>query len=208
MKLSEAVMLTATEHIGIVLSEPVRKLTTCHRHSVTLKVRFSLSVHFSFLFFYLKKKKLFSFSAETICGWIHDVDHDFDFERRSGYNNKTISILTGPSADHTVKKPFQGHYMVINTNTEVYVKKARLISPLFRLNAEKLCFEFYYHMYGISVGALRVFQKPESMELQELLNAEDAEQFFDSKNDNVIFEVKGCRSHNSRLYFISRFFFW
>ncbi|KAG5677987.1 hypothetical protein PVAND_007699 [Polypedilum vanderplanki] len=132
------------------------------------------------------------FEGESICGWMHDTDHDLDFERRSGYNNKTISILTGPPSDHTIKLPFQGHYMVINTNTEVYTKKARLISPLYKVNATKLCFQLYYHMYGISVGTLRVYVKPESMELQDIL-IEDMEA--EAKNEYLIFEIKGTQGN-------------
>ena len=120
---------------------------------------------------------------------MHDTSNDFDFERRSGYNNKTISILTGPSVDHTIGIPFQGHYMVINTNTEIFVKKARLISPLYRINSTKICFQLHYHMYGISVGALRVYVKPESMDLQDILS-DDMETEL-AKNDYIIFEVKG-----------------
>ena len=90
--------------------------------------------------------------------------------------------------DHTIGMPFQGHYMVINTNTEVFTKKARLVSPLYRINAEKLCFQLYYHMYGISVGTLKVYAKPESVDLQDVL-IEDMET--EAKNDYVIFEIKG-----------------
>jgi hypothetical protein len=147
------------------------------------------SKHFSIFQFLRELFHIFHSTGESICGWRHDADHDFDFERRSGYNNKTISIMTGPSADHTTKVPFQGHYMVINTNAEVYTKHARLISPLYRINAtEKLCFEFYYHMYGISVGKLRVYVKPESKDMQDVL-VDEVES--EASNEFLIFEAKG-----------------
>lgn len=126
--------------------------------------------------------------GESICGWTHDADHDFDFERRSGYNNKTILMTTGPNADHTTGIPFQGHYMVINTNTEVYTKRARLISPLFRMEAQKLCFKFYFHMYGINLGTLRVYMKPESIEMFDIL-MDDTE--LEASNKYVVFQIKG-----------------
>lgn len=119
---------------------------------------------------------------------MHDTDHEIDFERRSGYNNRTIAMATGPHADHTTGIPFQGHYMVMNTNTEVSSKRARLISPLFRVNATKICFNFYYHMYGIGVGTLRVYMKPESVELAEILR-DDTES--EASNDFVVFEITG-----------------
>lgn len=119
---------------------------------------------------------------------MHDADHDFDFERRNGHNNRTVSLQTGPSADHSTGIPFHGHYMVINTNLEVYTKTARLISPLYKIDAEKICFEFYYHMYGISVGTLRVYAKPESVSIQDALVSDEATEVI---NDYVIFEIKG-----------------
>jgi hypothetical protein len=155
-------------------------LTSCDFES-------KLEFQFMCIFIYLKH----THTGESICGWKHDVDHDFDFERRSGYNSEKISIITGPSADHTVGIPFQGHYMVINTNTEVYTKSARLMSPLFaKMDAGKLCLEFYYHMYGVNVGTLRVYAKPESVELQDILINEGATE---ANNDYVIFEIKGER---------------
>jgi MAM domain, meprin/A5/mu len=126
--------------------------------------------------------------GENICDWTHDPDHDFDFERRSGYNNKTIGIVTGPHADHTTGIPFQGHYMVINTNTEVYTKSARLISPLYRITAQTVCFRFYYHMYGYGLGTLRVYAKPESVELEDVL-VQDTE--MEARSKYVVFEMKG-----------------
>lgn len=135
------------------------------------------------------------FESESICGWVHDTDNDFDFERRSGYNNKTITMATGPHADHTTGIPFQGHYMVINTNADVYTKRARLISPLYRISAQTLCFKFYYFMYGINLGILRVYWKPESTDMQDVL-LEDTES--GARNDFLVFEMKGLRRAGER----------
>lgn len=134
--------------------------------------------------------------GESICGWTHDADHDFDFERRSGYNNKTISMVTGPHADHTSGIPFQGHYMVINTNTEVFTKRARLISPLYKISAQTLCLKLYYHMYGVNIGTLRAYLKPESVEMQDVL-LEDTES--EARNEFVVFEIKGKRNEISSI---------
>lgn len=186
MKLSEALLLIAMAQIGIVRLVRARKLTTPHRCHVILRVsekkRLTILTHRRFFSCHLSQ------IGDTICGWQHDADHDFDFERRSGYNNRTISILTGPSADHTSGVPFQGHYMVINTNADVYSKTARLISPLYKLNAEKLCIQFYYHMYGVGVGTLRVYVKPESIEMQDILINDEVSE---AQNEYFIFEVKG-----------------
>lgn len=188
LKLSEVILLIAMEQIGIESLERARKQIICRRCRVILKVSWSCTFavpnNYSALV-------LCVFPGEAICGWMHDTSNDLDFERRNGYNNRTISIHTGPSADHTTGMPFNGHYMVINTNTEVFTKKARLISPLYRLNATKLCFQLFYHMYGISVGTLKVYAKPESVELQDIFMEEESE----AKNDYVIFEIKGMNFH-------------
>lgn len=98
---------------------------------------------------------------------------------------------TGPSHDHTIGIPFQGHYMVINTNHDVYLKHARLISPLYRIiSAERMCFKFFYFMYGSSLGTLRVYVKPESVDMQEIL-LDDTES--EARNEYTVFEIKGLR---------------
>ena len=43
-----------------------------------------------------------NFESESICGYIHDSENDFDFIRSSGYNNRTMTLETGPHADHTI----------------------------------------------------------------------------------------------------------
>jgi hypothetical protein len=84
--------------------------------------------------------------------------------------------------------------MVINTNMEVYTKRARLISPLYNMpTAQTLCFKFYYHMYGISVGTIRVYMKPESVEMQDVL-LDDMES--EARNDFLVFEKKGSQGNS------------
>lgn len=128
-------------------------------------------------------------SGENICGWQHDSDHDADLERHFGYNNKTTTVHTGPQADHTTGVALQGHYMVMYTNSEVSQKRARLLSPLYNFAAaQKLCFQFYYFMHGSSVGTLRVYLKPESIKIQDIL-VDDME--IEAKSEFVIFESHG-----------------
>lgn len=128
-------------------------------------------------------------SGESLCEWQHDSDHDTDFERHSGYNNKTISIHTGPQADHTTGVPLQGHYMVMYTNSEVSSKRARLLSPLYNFpTAQQLCFRFYYFMHGTGVGTLRAYVKPESIEMQNVL-VDDME--IEAKSEFIIFQIHG-----------------
>lgn len=80
--------------------------------------------------------------------------------------------------------------MVMYTNTEVSTKHARLISPLYNFQgAEQLCFKFYYFMHGTSVGTLRVYVKPESSELQDVLANDDME--IEAKSEFIVFQMKG-----------------
>lgn len=74
--------------------------------------------------------------------------------------------------------------MVMNTIGEDSNKKAQLISPPYRIIAEKLCFKFYYHMFGNGIGTLRVYAKPESVDVQDVL-------LFESGRDFIIFEKIG-----------------
>lgn len=40
------------------------------------------------------------FESPNLCGWEHDVNHDFDWTRMQ-YNTPSGYIGTGPSYDHT-----------------------------------------------------------------------------------------------------------
>jgi hypothetical protein len=100
-----------------------------------------------------------------------------------------MTIYTGPRADHTIGIPLVGHYMILNTNTEVSTKRARLLSPLYNFaSANTICFKFYYTMHGIAVGTLRLYMKPESIDMQDILQDDfDTEK----KSEYIIFEISG-----------------
>lgn len=79
--------------------------------------------------------------------------------------------------------------MVINTNSEVSTKRARLLSPLYNFpSAQELCFKFYYFMHGSALGTLRVYMKPESIEMQDILQ-DDME--IEAKSEFIIFQIHG-----------------
>lgn len=40
------------------------------------------------------------FEREDLCGWLHDVNHDFDW-RRMQFSTPSGHVGTGPSYDHT-----------------------------------------------------------------------------------------------------------
>lgn len=98
------------------------------------------------------------FENENICGWDHDVNHDFDW-RRFRYNTPSGHVGTGPSYDHTKGEGKDGHYMYLESSSRFENDTARLISPFYDKNDNNTCFEFYYHMYGATMGTLRVYLK-------------------------------------------------
>ncbi|XP_062532362.1 scavenger receptor type C isoform X1 [Bombyx mori] len=122
---------------------------------------------------------------EDLCGWIQDEFHDFDWKR---LNTKTPSsfTLTGPWFDHTYGSRGKGHFMYIESTGRFINDTARLLSPIYdSAIAKDGCFQLYYHMYGRSLGGLRVYQKPDSVDLMTMLASEE------QRKDYIIFEKWG-----------------
>lgn len=96
------------------------------------------------------------FELEDICGWEHDVNHDFDW-RRFRHSTPSGHVGTGPSYDHTKGEGRDGFYMYVESSARIENETARLVSPFYDRPEGEVCFEFYYHMFGASMGALRVY---------------------------------------------------
>ncbi|KAK5638374.1 hypothetical protein RI129_012669 [Pyrocoelia pectoralis] len=102
------------------------------------------------------------FESEDLCGWNHDLRHDFDWKRKN-FRTPSGHLGTGPSFDHTKGVDDGGYYMYIESSFRNENDTARLISPIFDpMNDTDICFEFYFHMYGSTTGQLRVYVKKES----------------------------------------------
>ncbi|ESO97870.1 hypothetical protein LOTGIDRAFT_152977 [Lottia gigantea] len=91
-----------------------------------------------------------------LCSWTNIVDgtDDFDWTRsRAG----TLTGGTGPSADHTFGN-MKGQYLFIESSRPRKVnEKARLLSETFApTGSSSMCMRFWYHMYGRTVGTLRI----------------------------------------------------
>lgn len=126
------------------------------------------------------------FEDESLCGWSQDDLHDFDWTR---LNKKTPSSIlnTGPSFDHTYGPNGTGYYMYIESTSRLENDTARLISPIYDVSvSQDACFQFFYHMYGKRTGGLRVYQKPESLQITSLLNMN-----LDDKQKYILFELWG-----------------
>ncbi|XP_035893436.1 uncharacterized protein DDB_G0290587-like [Anopheles stephensi] len=108
------------------------------------------------------------FEAESLCGWSNDALHDFDWKRSDGTLNPR-ALRTGPKYDHTTMQPKAGHFMIVDSGEQLTNDTARFISPLFEPELSNgACFQFYYHMYGESVGTLNVYVKPMTSDLYDV----------------------------------------
>ncbi|CAG9854433.1 unnamed protein product [Phyllotreta striolata] len=106
-----------------------------------------------------KPKLSCDFETADLCGWTHDLNHDFDWTREN-FNTPSGSIGTGPSFDHTKGIGKNGYYMYIESSTRVENDTARLISPVYDKTDDDVCLEFFYHMFGSTIGTLRAYVKP------------------------------------------------
>ncbi|XP_049296782.1 zonadhesin-like [Anopheles funestus] len=108
------------------------------------------------------------FEGESLCGWSNDALHDFDWKRSDGTLNPR-ALRTGPKYDHTTMQPKAGHFMIVDSGEQLTNDTARFISPMFEPELSiGSCFQFYYHMYGESVGTLNVYVKPMNSDLYDL----------------------------------------
>ncbi|XP_062284207.1 MAM and LDL-receptor class A domain-containing protein 1 [Scomber scombrus] len=95
------------------------------------------------------------------CVWVQDAKDDLDWLSWSG---PTDTPNTGPAGDHTTGI---GKYLYIKSSPpSIKGNMAQLKSPLLPLAGGKgYCFTFWYHMFGPTVGSLRMFLRTaESLE--------------------------------------------
>ncbi|KAM7379552.1 hypothetical protein PAMP_005098 [Pampus punctatissimus] len=87
------------------------------------------------------------------CVWVQGAEDELDWLSRSG---PTDTPNTGPAGDHTSSK---GKYLYIKSSLpSVKGNMAQFKSSLLPPAGEKgYCFTFWYHMFGATVGSLRMF---------------------------------------------------
>lgn len=111
------------------------------------------------------------FEVVSICDWELESTHDFEWRRKNGYTS-VKQLQTGPPHDNTIGIPLEGHFMLATFAAQSTNSIARLISPLYPADASKnACFRFYYHMYGATTGSLKVYMKPKSVTLAEMMES-------------------------------------
>ncbi|KAM9718846.1 MAM and LDL-receptor class A domain-containing protein 1 [Menidia menidia] len=98
---------------------------------------------------------LSSFSCtfeDGLCVWVKGAEDELDWVSRTG---PTETPNTGPAGDHTTG---EGKYLYIESSPKsLKGKAAQLKSSLLPPADEKgYCFTFWYHMFGATVGSLRM----------------------------------------------------
>nr|KAG5688422.1 hypothetical protein BaRGS_001204 [Batillaria attramentaria] len=92
------------------------------------------------------------FESKTFCQWTNTRDDRFDWMLTQG---STPTANTGPTADHT-RGDAQGTYAFIETSSpRVNNDNARLESPAL-LPSKPYCLDFWYHLFGHSLGNINV----------------------------------------------------
>lgn len=81
--------------------------------------------------------------------------------------------------------------MYLDMKDEDVGTKARLVSPSFAANqSEDACFRLHYHMFGLSPGKLRVYAKPLSAEILDVVG-NDGYKFFETVGNQGNFWKQG-----------------
>ncbi|XP_052230823.1 MAM and LDL-receptor class A domain-containing protein 1-like [Dreissena polymorpha] len=89
------------------------------------------------------------------CSWQQSTTDNFDWTRNK---NGTSTLNTGPPYDHTFGSD-SGYYAYIETSAPKQPgDQAVLVSPTF-VSTSPQCFNFWYHMYGTTIGRLVIHQR-------------------------------------------------
>ncbi|KAL9987245.1 hypothetical protein ACROYT_G001520 [Oculina patagonica] len=91
------------------------------------------------------------FDSGLCDGWRQSYSDIFDWTRHTG---STPTSNTGPDGDHTTGL---GYFMYIETSSPRVPGDNAKLELSVSGNGKLSCLEFYYHMYGDTVGTLRVF---------------------------------------------------
>lgn len=96
---------------------------------------------------------------KDMCGFLQDKNDDFQWTRHRGL---TPSGNTGPNNDHTTGGKL-GWYVYVEASGKGTNKRGRLMKDYTGLKAGGSCLQFYYHMFGIHQGSLKVYINSTSM---------------------------------------------
>ncbi|CAB4009334.1 RNA-directed DNA polymerase from mobile element jockey [Paramuricea clavata] len=107
------------------------------------------------------------FEQDGFCKWqqVHDGHDDFDWSINNG---ETSSKQTGPRVDHTSESELGSYIYIEASSPRVKGDKAIIQAGPFKAD-QNFCFTFYYHMFGVHIGRLSVYQAWSNMTNLELL---------------------------------------
>ncbi|XP_013409923.1 MAM and LDL-receptor class A domain-containing protein 1 isoform X1 [Lingula anatina] len=91
--------------------------------------------------------------SKDLCGFVQSTADNLDWLRRSG---STPSSGTGPTADHTTGSA-PGNYLFIEATGKATNDSALITSPNLNVTGT-ICVSFWYHMYGVEMGYLKVYR--------------------------------------------------
>ncbi|XP_048242313.1 MAM and LDL-receptor class A domain-containing protein 1-like isoform X2 [Haliotis rufescens] len=92
------------------------------------------------------------FEDKAICGYTQDKTDTFDWTWTA---HTTTSYGTGPSNDHTYGTT-SGHYLFTEASSRRQGDKARILTPVY-YDRQAMCAQFYYHMYGATMGTFNAY---------------------------------------------------
>eukprot|EP00794_Sanderia_malayensis_P014216 gene14216-15699_t len=106
------------------------------------------------------------FETQGWCMWLRDpnVWSTYQWDRTTG---STPTVNSGPSGDHTTGN---GHYLYVEASAPgKYGDKARIISKEMPAVPNGICLSFWYHMFGKTMGSLRVFIRSSNNDVETKL---------------------------------------
>ncbi|XP_034558606.1 MAM and LDL-receptor class A domain-containing protein 2 [Notolabrus celidotus] len=108
---------------------------------------------------------------EGSCNWQQHTTDDFDWVRQSG---PTFNPNTGPDSDHTTNTPTGHYYFLPSSEENTAGQTAKMSSPLYPAG-KGACVQLWYHMYGVDMGSLNIYQQTED-EKQALIFSQTGDQ--------------------------------
>nr|XP_039270832.1 MAM and LDL-receptor class A domain-containing protein 1-like [Styela clava] len=91
------------------------------------------------------------------CGWINYKHDDFDWVRWDG-STSSVTANTGPTYDHTQGPNGGGYYMLVDASSRLQPDRRAILTTLNQtaVASGASCITFWYHMFGPSIGSLRL----------------------------------------------------
>ncbi|XP_066440821.1 MAM and LDL-receptor class A domain-containing protein 1 [Eleutherodactylus coqui] len=90
-----------------------------------------------------------------LCDWRQCQTDNFDWSMRAG---STPTVGTGPVTDHTMQNPSGVYIFIEGSFPHLPGQAAKLFGPIISKWSRNCKIIFYFHMYGVGIGSLTVYQ--------------------------------------------------